>query len=92
MKKVLINYADKKFYDAQKACSDSGLKFGFDKVISYSVDDIDEDFFNKNRKILENWRGAGYWLWKSYFLLKTMEKLDDGDYVWYNDSGVRFYE
>lgn len=88
--KILINYANIKYYNAQKSCSESGMKFGFDKVYQYNINDIDEEFFNKNKTILSNTKGAGYWLWKSYFLLKTMDIVDYGDYVWYNDSGAEF--
>jgi hypothetical protein len=32
-------------------------------------------------------RGAGYWLWKSYLLKKTFEKMNDGDICVYIDAG-----
>jgi hypothetical protein len=89
--KVLINYANDTFQDYQKINSDSGLRVGlFDKVISYSPKDIDRDFFDKNRKILSQTRGNGYWLWKPYFIKKTLELLSSEDLLFYSDSGASF--
>ncbi len=32
-------------------------------------------------------RGYGYWSWKPYVILKTLEKLRDGDFLLYCDAG-----
>ena len=33
-------------------------------------------------------RGGGYWIWKPYFILKTLkEKIKYNDYLIYSDSG-----
>lgn len=52
----------------------------------YSMDDVDEDFKTRNRDILSAWRGAGYWLWKPYIILKHLESLKDGETLVYIDS------
>lgn len=88
MKKVLINYADDKFKNAQKQNTKSAYKHGFDQVIEYSPQDIDLDFFSKHKDIWSIKRGNGLWLWKPYFLLKTLKKLNDGDILFYLDSGA----
>lgn len=89
--KVLINYANNTFRKRQKINSKSGLKVGlFDKVISYSPKDIDYDFFNKNYHILCQKRGNGYWLWKPYFIKKTLDMLSFEDILFYSDSGSYF--
>lgn len=91
--KILINYANKKYYNSQKNNSKSGLEIGgFDKVYQYSYDDIDEKFKTENKKILSENRGAGYWLWKPYFILKTLEKIKDDDIIFYCDSGCSFVD
>jgi hypothetical protein len=61
-----------------------------DKVISYSPKDIDKGFVEKNANILRCKRGNGYWIWKPYIILQTLENMDDGDYLVYLDSGA-FY-
>jgi hypothetical protein len=39
------------------------------------------DFINNNR------RGYGYWLWKSYVMLKEFNKMKDNDILIYLDAG-----
>lgn len=88
--KYLINYANKGFYKSQKLNSISGISAGFDSVIQYKEKDIDSKFLEKNNKILNQIRGAGYWLWKPYFIWETLKNTDDGDIIFYADSGSRF--
>jgi hypothetical protein len=88
---VAINYANKKYRGAQKFNSLTAVSKGkVDKVISYSPKDIDRDFARKNAYILKKKRGNGYWLWKPYIVLKTLEQMQDDDYLVYLDSGA-FY-
>lgn len=89
--KILINYADNYYYRSQKLNSKTGLEVaGFDKVIEYSKKDIDKKFIKKNAMIINANRGAGYWLWKPYIILKTLEEVNDGDIIFYCDSGSYF--
>jgi hypothetical protein len=89
--KLLINYASKNFRKQQRFNSASGLKEGlFDKVISYSPRDIEQEFLKKNKKILNQERGSGYWLWKPYFIKKILDSLSYGDFLFYCDSGSYF--
>lgn len=89
--KVLLNFADKKFISKQRANSLSAKWFGgFDKVIEYSPADIEKEFLVSNKKIFEQKRGFGYWLWKPYLILKVLTQVNDGDYVFYCDSGAVF--
>ena len=89
--KVLINYGNKIFKKSQQINSQTAIKpGGFDKVISYHPEDIDESFYKKNKIILDQEKGNGYWLWKPYFIHKTLEQLQDGDYLFYCDAGSYF--
>jgi hypothetical protein len=91
MRKYHINYANGRYLKAQEYCSESAKAAGFDEVISYSIKDIDRDFLENNKHILEQPRGAGFWLWKPYFINKSLEKMSDGDLLVYSDSGS-YYE
>ena len=86
----LINYADGAFEESRRKNSISGLKVGFDSVIQYSSKDIDSLFFEKNKEILTQKRGAGYWLWKPYIIFQTLKNVKEGDVVFYSDSGAEF--
>ncbi|MEL1252663.1 hypothetical protein AAEO57_02645 [Flavobacterium sp. DGU38] len=88
---VLINYANDLFKKSQKINSRTGKKTGsFTKIISYNPNNIDAEFRNINKKILEQKRGDGYWLWKPYFIKKTLEDLKFNDFLFYCDSGSYF--
>lgn len=90
--KILISYADKIYIQAQKKNALSGFEYGgFDCVIKYNKNHIDEYFYKKNKHILEKDTGAGYWLWKPYFIKKTMEKMSKDDILFYCDAGHHFY-
>jgi len=92
-KKVLINFATPCFYKSQKKNSETGKAIGkLDYAISYKPKNIDKEFCFNNYDILSQKRGAGYWLWKPYFIKKTFDILDYGDYVFYCDSGSEFIE
>lgn len=86
----LINYADESFEESRLKNSISGLRSGFDAVIQYTSKDIDSLFFQKNKEILTQKRGAGYWLWKPYFIFQTLKNVKEGDVVFYSDSGAEF--
>ena len=56
---ILINYAHLRYYNSRKDNTSTGLKVGgFDRVIEYSVEDIDEDYRVKFANILNQRRGA----------------------------------
>ena len=86
----LINYADGAFKESRRKNSLSGIAAGFDAVIQYTLKDIDSLFFTKNKKILTQKRGAGYWLWKPYIIFQTLKNVKEGDVVFYSDSGSEF--
>jgi hypothetical protein len=86
---ISINYANESFKKAAFLNSFTAKHIGkVDKVISYSPGDIDSEFRLNNSKIFENARGDGFWLWKPYFISKTLSELNLGDYIVYVDSGM----
>jgi hypothetical protein len=50
----------------------NALKIGkFDTVQIYTLSDLDFVFLNKNKQILDQPKGAGYWIWKPYVIQKN---------------------
>ena len=93
MNKILINYADGPghFLNLQNINSSSGYKTGcFDKIFSYRRGDLGIGFYKKNKHILDVSTGAGYWLWKPYLIHRTLKYLNEGDILFYCDSGAMF--
>jgi hypothetical protein len=59
----------------------------FDKIIIYNENDFDDTFLNKHEKFMKNNKGYGFWIWKSYFIKKTFEFMQEGDILLYADCG-----
>ena len=87
---IAINFSDEKYRDAQSLNSKTAIKYGADKVIEYTPKDIDLEYKKKNENHLKYKRGYGYWFWKPYIISKTLEKINDGDFVIYTDSGAAY--
>jgi hypothetical protein len=89
--KVLVNYANRRFRWHQRQNSRSALAVGgFERVCSFSPDDIDPEFIRKNCHILGQERGNGYWLWKPYVISRVLRTLGESDYLFYCDAGAQF--
>lgn len=92
MRKILINFADENYRKSQALCSWTGKHIaGFDEVVEYYLEDIDEAFKTAHADIFANKRGCGLWLWKPYLVLKTLKQCNEGDIVCYCDSGAFFF-
>ena len=65
-----------KFYAAQQRNAETAVTVGgFDEVICYGPRDIDRQFRVRNRSLLRSRIGAGYWLWKPYFIKRALDQL-----------------
>jgi len=91
MKKIHISFGDEKYYKSLDLLEQTSIKIGnIDKFIRYTQEWLkSEPFWNKNSFILNRPRGAGYWIWKPYIILKTFESIDNGDTVLYSDAGLK---
>lgn len=88
--KILLNYADGRFLQSQFKNSQTGLAAGFNVVYQMSKADIDPVFAKENESILSQKRGAGYWLWKPYFINRIISGMTESDVLFYADSGSFF--
>jgi len=88
--RVLLNYANGKFLESQFKNSQSGLAAGFNVVYQMGVSDIEPWFSIVHNTILSEKRGAGYWLWKPYFIKRFLNPLTENDILFYSDSGAVF--
>ncbi len=92
MSVTLISFADKKYFRSQKILKQSALNYGVNKVYSYNEEWLKKQrkFYEENKKILDQKRGAGFWLWKPFIILHQLSKMAEGDILFYVDSGSRF--
>jgi hypothetical protein len=83
-----ITYGDSGFAETKKRLLNQATCVGwFDTTTAYGTEDLDDDFKEKNKHILELPRGGGYWIWKPYIIHKHLEKIKDGDILIYADAG-----
>lgn len=83
-----ITYGDSGFAETKKRLLNQATSVGwFDTTTAYGTEDLDDDFKEKNKHILERPRGGGYWIWKPYIIHKHLEKIKDGDILIYADAG-----
>ena len=87
----LINYATPDFEAWRRLGSATALWFGgFERVTELAPRHIDDAFRCRNADILRQPRGAGYWLWKPYFIERTLGAMADGEILCYADSAYVF--
>jgi hypothetical protein len=89
MKKYLVSFSTGHFKRSQERLVNSALKNGIDETKIYNYKKIKSTpFYRENKYILDQKRGAGYWLWKPYIILEVMKDMEDGDFIIYSDSGI----
>ena len=49
------------------------------------------DFYQQHRHILDQERGAGFWLWKPYLILKILNEIPENDFLMYADVGRQIF-
>jgi hypothetical protein len=68
-------------------------KYGSEfKIVIFNKSQIDNEFVERNKSILECQRGGGYWLWKPYIINEFLKNINDNDIVFYLDSKYLFIE
>jgi len=88
---ILINYANKGFVNSRKEQKETALSIaGIHEVIEYNFHDIDDEFKKECSQHFSQSRGAGYWVWKPYLILKTLSTMNDGEILVYCDAGANF--
>ena len=92
MSNVFASFANDAFQQRCDEICASAKNVGFDKINKWSpLDYKNSDFEIKNRLILEEKRGAGYWLWKPWLILNEVKRLSRDDVLVYCDAGRSSY-
>lgn len=84
-----VSFAFGTVYEAlQERMARTAIGQGATHIAPWRRDDLMQtDFYRANQAVLDLRRGAGYWLWKPYIILQTLLAAEEGDWVWYHDSG-----
>lgn len=86
-------YNDNKFNEHLNTLLESVKKYGANfEIIVFDKSEIDNDFVEKNKSILNLNKGGGYWLWKPYIINVILNKINENDIIFYLDSKYYFME
>ena len=90
---TLVCYSNHAYHNAkQKLISTAKMCEEVDRVHSFAPWDIDKEFYRQNKDIFQYFKGAGYWLWKPYFIQKVLRTMADNEYLLYLDAGSRIID
>lgn len=88
---TLINYSNYNYDISRAQLRETALSMGgINNVIEYNDKDIPDDFRQECSNHFSHIRGAGYWVWKPYLILKALDTINDGDYLVYCDVAAWF--
>ncbi len=99
---VFLSYGDNTYNRTKARVREQAENMKIFSVIKVlGPENIGEDFKSKFSKILRKSRGGGYWIWKPYFIKKTLDEMKEGDirqtqhydtyiyvYIWYHSVGT----
>jgi len=57
---------------------------GFNDTYLFQNKEFNDQHYNF---LINNWRGFGYWIWKSFIVKKVLSRMNDGDILLYCDAG-----
>lgn len=83
-----ITYSNATFEQSkQRLCREATESNWFSTVTSYSPDDLDQNFKEKNKIILEQPRIGGYGIWRPHIIKNKLKEIDNNDILIYLDAG-----
>lgn len=84
----LVSFAEGEIYNKSRENLDKTLDVAnIDKHIKWDFNKIKQtNFYQKNKKLLDNKIGYGYWSWKPYIILEQLKKLENDDFMIYMDA------
>jgi hypothetical protein len=89
MNVTLVNLSNELFNTSRNRLNLSAKNIGIKQINSYNFEDLREtEFFSNNQEILAYPKGMGYWLWKPYIILESLNKLKEDDILVYSDCGI----
>lgn len=87
-KLILVSFADNRYKKSLERLKQQTEGFPFDSRFFHT----EKNSFTKEYwKKLKPWfyrRGFGYWNWKFRLVLEYLEKLDNGDLLFFSDAGI----
>jgi hypothetical protein len=90
VKVVGVTYATPEFEPYAQLLAATAARFGVSDVVIRRPGDLPTAFRLAHQSILDEPRGAGYWLWKPWAIVDQLAQLDEGDVVLWVDAAAHF--
>lgn len=88
---VFISYGNGRFKHSLAAIQQEAKRFTcFERIQGFTPADMesDEEFWSLHGTLMKTVAvGNGFWIWKPYIVLKTLETMQEGDVLVYADAG-----
>jgi hypothetical protein len=83
-----LTYGNDRFRNSKKRILKEAERLGvFHSRVARCPDDLDENFREQFKRILNCTRLGGYGIWKPHIVLRELERMKDGDGLVYLDAG-----
>lgn len=90
MKCSLLTFSNATYAFSKRMLIRSARKHGVQSIYSYSDLEFSKTrFYQDYQHICTQPRGAGYWIWKPYYILEHLHKAKEGEILVYCDSGIK---
>lgn len=83
-----ISFANEQFRLSARQLRRSAQNFGLKSTIFTPYSRMLRPLRKAHPDIMASARGVGYWLWKPYLVLQSLNQMSDGDFLLYTDAGV----
>lgn len=90
MKKYFVTYTTPDYSKAAESSVRCAESNNFDYIFPKRPEDIAPFFYQEHKAILDLKQHAGCCLWKPYFILGTMFKMEEDDFLLYMDATDTF--
>jgi hypothetical protein len=85
-----LTYSDNNFFIArQRLVNEAKLFNEFTTINSLGPENLNDEFKNTYKNILNQPRGAGYWIWRSLIIQNLLDKIKENEYILYLDAGCK---
>jgi hypothetical protein len=88
----LITYTDERMTISAQKLRESALVRGADEVKIYTPADLDDDFKETMKNVLQHERGAGLYCWKAYVVADAIKHMTASDVLVWCDAGTELIE
>lgn len=86
----LITFADERMTKSADLCISSGINYGANQYSYWQPANLPSWFKGLGYDILNQPRGAGYWIWKPLCIYGSMETMQENEVLVYSDAGIEF--